>query len=98
MPYLAIPAPPAPRTGVAVPVGHPARRDAQVRTVKRPWTRDWTAWTLILAPPALILGIGLVANLVSIGIGDALIDLAFLDILVALTVKLIRGQRRRSGR
>ena len=50
------------------------------------------------APPALILGIGLVANLVSIGIGYALIDLAFLGILVALTVKLIRWQRRRSGR
>ena len=73
------------------------RRSSRCPTPGKPWTRDWTAWTLVLAPPALILGIGLVANSVSIGIGDAVIDLAFLGILVALTVKLICWLRRRSG-
>jgi serine/threonine-protein kinase len=97
------PAPPPRDTGGPVPVAaRSIQREAQIRVTKRPWTRDWTAWVLILALPVLIFGeIIIVKNTmgsVGRGIGVTLSALAFFGVPIALIAKLFRWWRRRHGR
>jgi serine/threonine-protein kinase len=96
-----VPAPVARDTGASALATPPAQRQAQGRAPKRPWTRDWTAWVLILALPALIVGtVGLnrVVGSVGYGIGGTVCTLALLGIPAALIAKLFRWMRRRFGR
>lgn len=96
-----IPAPLARDTGGSVPdLTRRVQREAQIRVTRRPWTRDWTAWVLILALPVLIFGVvGLNRAMGSVGygIGGTLVILTFLGVPVALIAKLFRWWRRRHG-
>jgi hypothetical protein len=98
-----IPAPPPRDTGGPVPVAaRSIQREAQIRVTKRPWTRDWTAWVLILALPVFVVGeIIIVKNTTGSagrGIGVTLSALAFFGFPIALIAKLFRWWRRRHGR
>jgi hypothetical protein len=96
-----IPAPPADDTTAPTPPTPAARPQAQGRASKRPWIRDWAAWVLILALPALIVGtagLNRVAGSIGYGIGGTLCTLALLGIPAALIAKLFRWMRRRFGR
>jgi hypothetical protein len=77
----------------AVPSRHRAERRA--RALKRPWTRDWATWVLILALPAFVTGVMVVPlGPVGIGFGVVLIDGLVFAVPIALIAKLIRWRRR----
>ena len=78
----------APRCGNLAP--------GKSRRTKRPWKRDWTAWALILALPAVVIAalIGQ-AGAVGNGIGLGMFVIAVLAVPVALLTKLARWARRR---
>jgi serine/threonine protein kinase len=65
---------------------------------KRPWTRDWTTWLLILGAVGFITGVAL-TSAAAPGIVGALVGLSlFVAIPVGLIAKLVRRLRRRSRR
>jgi serine/threonine protein kinase len=84
---------------IAWPAAAPQRsRAAKSATVRRPWRRDWTAWTLILAIPvvvaaALFASLGPVAN----DVGASVFAVTLLAVPAALIARLARWLRKRSA-
>lgn len=65
----------------------------RARPLKRPWTREWTTWVLIVAPPIWLTAVILSSNGHN-GFVLALSIVAFLAFPVALIVKLVRWSRK----
>jgi serine/threonine protein kinase len=76
----------------APPVYGPGRLPAGPR---RPWTRDWTAWLLIISIPVTIFALS-VASLgaAGAGLGGALFLVVLVAVPTALIAKLVRRMRR----
>ena len=64
---------------------------------RRPWTRDWTAWTLIIAIPVTVFALSIVnLGAAGSGLGGALFLVVLVAVPTALIGKLVRRMRRQT--